>query len=157
VRARLRDDDERPKVLFRKFFGRSHRTEVLGFDIDRTTNLECGHFRALCIHRTLVSLLHKGHLFTKEVVERVEIDRVLLCLYGRQISLRVDGNAQVVAFVGEERRHTCCCIRGIIVCELCERQELGPVVLLVVTIDAQVPGSGSYTRFGHCLWGGNLR
>jgi hypothetical protein len=69
VRAQLHNDDERPKVLFGKFFGGSCRMEVLGFDINRTTNLERRHIHVLHICRALVLLLCKGHLFTKEMME----------------------------------------------------------------------------------------
>src|SRR6266571_8428593 len=74
----------------------------------------------------------------EELVEGVEIDGVLLGTYGSQILLRMDGNVRVVALVSEERGHTSSCVQGVIVCELCERQELRPIVLLVIAVNLQV-------------------
>jgi len=44
----------------------------------------------------------------------------------------------MVALIGEERGDTCGGIWSVIVCELRERQEFGPIVLLIVTINPQV-------------------
>ena len=66
------------------------------------------------------------------------MEGVLLGMYGSQISLRMDGNVWVVTLVSKEWGHTGSCIRGVIVCELCERQELGPIVLLVIAVNLQV-------------------
>ena len=74
----------------------------------------------------------------EELVEGVEIDGVLLGTYGSQILLGVDGDVQVVAFVSKEWGHTGSCIQSVIVCELCKRQELGPIVLLVIAVNLQV-------------------
>ena len=71
-------------------------------------------------------------------MEGVEINGVLLGAYGSQILLRMDGNVRVVAFVSEEWGHAGSCVWSIIVCELCERQELGPIVLLVIAVNLQV-------------------
>ena len=78
------------------------------------------------------------HLLTEELVEGVEIDGVLLGTYRSQISLGMDGNVWVVTLVSEEWGHTGSCIWGVIVCELCKRQELGPIVLLVIAVNLQV-------------------
>ena len=73
----------------------------------------------------------------EELVEGVEVDRVLLGMYGSQISLGMDGDVWVVAFVSKEQGHTGSCVQSIIVCKLCKRQELGPIVLLVIAVNPQ--------------------
>src|SRR6266581_7375278 len=50
----------------------------------------------------------------------------------------MDGEVGIVAFVGEEGGDTHGSIRSIIVCELRKRQELGPIVLLIVGIYLQI-------------------
>jgi hypothetical protein len=47
-----------------------------------------------------------GHLFLEELMERFEIDGVLLGTYRCQILLRMDGEVGVIAFVGEEWGNT---------------------------------------------------
>ncbi len=71
-------------------------------------------------------------------MEGVKIDGILLCMYRSQVSLQMDGEVGVVAFVGEEGRDACGGIRSIIVCELRKWQELGPIVLLIVGIYPQI-------------------
>ena len=71
-------------------------------------------------------------------MEGVEIDGVLLCAYRSQVSLQMDGEVGVVAFVGEEWGNACGSIRSIIVCELHKWQELGPIVLLIVRVYLQI-------------------
>ena len=138
MRAQLCKDQERSKVLFREFQGRSGRAEALGFNVNQTTNFKgrCRYPLGIC--GTLVTLLHMVHLFTQEVMERVEIDQVFLCSDGCQISLGMYREVQMVAFVCEEQQDTCSCVQGIIVSKLHKRQEFRPIVLLVVTINMQV-------------------
>src|SRR6266700_2155759 len=50
----------------------------------------------------------------------------------------MDGEVGVVAFVGKEGGDACGSIQSIIVCELHERQELGPIVLLIVGVYLQI-------------------
>ena len=45
---------------------------------------------------------------------------------------------RVVSFIREEQRDSCSSTGGIIVRELCQRQEIGPVVLLVVVVNPKV-------------------
>src|SRR6266705_4967232 len=59
-------------------------------------------------------------------------------MYRSQVSLRMDGEVGVVAFVGKEGRDARGSIRSIIVCKLCKRQELRPIVLLVVRVYPQI-------------------
>ena len=45
---------------------------------------------------------------------------------------------RVVSFVREEQRDSCSSAWGVIVRELCQGQEIGPVVLLVITVNPKV-------------------
>ena len=51
---------------------------------------------------------------------------------------RVNSNVWMISLISEEWRNTGSSTRSIIVGKLCERQEFGPVVLLVVTIYMEV-------------------
>ena len=44
----------------------------------------------------------------------------------------------MVSFIREERRYASGCVRSIVVGELCERKDVGPVILLVVAEYAEV-------------------
>src|SRR6266571_1578355 len=112
--------------------------EVLGLNKDRTADLESGCGEPVGICRAFVTFLHVVHLFAEKLVEGVEIDGILLCAYRSQVSLQMDGEVGVVAFVGKEGGDACGGIRSIIVCELRKRQELGPIVLLIVGIYPQI-------------------
>ena len=50
----------------------------------------------------------------------------------------MDGEVQVIAFVGVEWGDLCCGTQGIVVCELAEWKELVPVILLVVAVDPDI-------------------
>ena len=52
--------------------------------------------------------------------------------------LGVHSEVQVVSFVHEERRDSCSSAGGVIVRELCQGQEIGPVVLLVIAVNPKV-------------------
>ena len=69
-------------------------------------------------------------------MEGVKIDGVFLSSFGGKVSFWVDGDVGVVALVGEEGRDTSGSVLSIVVRELHKEQEFGPVVLLVVAIDA---------------------
>ena len=110
--------------------------EVLGFDESLVTDFEVQCQSSSGIHGSLVLQLHSSHLLTEELVEGVKIDRVFLSSFGGKVSFWVDGDVGVVALVGEEERDASSCIQSIDVHELCKGQEFGPVILLVVAIDA---------------------
>ena len=69
-------------------------------------------------------------------MEGVKINRVFLSSFGGKVSFWVDRDVGVVALVGEEGRDASGCIRSIVVQELCKGQEFGPVILLVIAINA---------------------
>ena len=83
----------------------------------------------------LVSGLGFGDLLSELGVKFVEVDSVVASSSGGEVPLGVDGDGGVVALVREERGYTGGCGWGIVVRELRQGKELGPVVLLVVRID----------------------
>ena len=66
----------------------------------------------------MVLLLHKAHLLSEELVEGVKVDRILLGVYGHQVSFRVDRKVGVVSLVGEEQSDPCGCIWSIVIHKL---------------------------------------
>ena len=54
----------------------------------------------------------------------------------------------MVTFVSEERCNASSGTRSIIVSELCQREEFGPIVLLVIAIDSNVLFQGLICSFG---------
>ena len=136
--TRKGNDGERTKVLFGEFLRGPCRAEVLGFDIDLISNFEVRSWEPPGVRRTLITLLHGEHFGAEEVVELREFDGVVASAFGGEIGVREDGEVRVVTLVGEERRDTSGRARSVIVSELREGEDLGPVVLLVVTVDAEV-------------------
>ena len=54
----------------------------------------------------------------------------------------------VVTLVSEERRHTSCLARCVVVGELSQRKQLRPVILLVVAVGAEVLFEGLIDPLG---------
>src|SRR6266481_9466689 len=52
--------------------------------------------------------------------------------------LRVKHEVRVVSLVCEEQGNSCGAARHVVVCELGEREEAQPIILLVVAVDAEV-------------------
>ena len=110
--------------------------EVLSFDKSLVINFEVWCWSSSSVRGSLVLQLHSSHLLMEELVEGVKIDGVFSSSFGGKVSFWVDGDVGMVALVGEEGRDTSGSIRSIVVRELRKGQEFGPVVLLVVAIDA---------------------
>ena len=136
VSAWLCDDGERPKVSLCEFPRGPSGAEVLSFDKSLVTNFEVWSQSSSSICRSLVSQLCSSHLLMEELVEGVKIDRVFSSSFGCKVSFWVDRDVGVIALVDKEGRDASSCIQSIDVHELCKGQEFGPVILLVVAIDA---------------------
>jgi hypothetical protein len=52
------------------------------------------------------------------------------------VALGVYSQVWVITFVGEERQNACRVIRSVVVCEFCEREESGPIILLEIAENA---------------------
>ena len=136
VSAWLSDDGERPKVSLCEFPRGPSGAEVLSFDKSLVTDFEVWCQSLSSIRRSLVSQLCSSHLLMEELVEGVKIDGVFSSSFEGKVSFWVDRDVGVVALVGEEGRDASGSIQSIVVRELRKGQEFGPVVLLVVAIDA---------------------
>ena len=55
---------------------------------------------------------------------------------------------QMVAFIGREQGYSSHGVWSVIVCELCDRKEVRPIVLLIVAIDLEVLFQGLVHAFG---------
>jgi len=71
-------------------------------------------------------------------MEFLEVGGIFLSTGRTEAQVGVDCYVRVVAFVGEEGRDTSGCARGVVKSELCEWEEFGPIVLLVVTVDLEI-------------------
>ena len=112
--------------------------EVLNFDKSLVTDFEVQCQSSSSVYRSLVSQLCSSHLLMEELMEGVKIDGVFLSSFGGKVLFWVDGDVEVVALVGEKGRDASDSIWSIVVQELCKGQEFGPVILLVVVINAYV-------------------
>ena len=82
-----------------------------------------------------------SHLFGSPLSRSVfvyEWPRLSVTLTGCKVSLWVDSEVQVIAFVGIEWGDLRCGAQGVVVCKLADWEELVPVVLLVVAVDPDV-------------------
>jgi len=71
-------------------------------------------------------------------MEFVEVSDVLVGMSRNKIVFWMDGDGRVIAFVGEERRYSGCCVWSIVVSELGQGKEQTPVILLIVGIHMEV-------------------
>lgn len=71
-------------------------------------------------------------------MELVEVDGELSGLIRGDVAFRIDGDVRMVTLVSEEEGYTCGGARSVVVGELGERKETGPVGLLIVAVAADV-------------------
>ena len=136
VSAWLCDDGERPKVSLCEFPQGPSGAEVLSFDESLVINFEVQYWSSSSVCGSLISQLCCSHLLMEELVEGVKINGVFSSSFRGKVLFWVDRDVGVVALVGEEGRDASGCVWSIVVQELHKGQEFGPVVLLIVTIDA---------------------
>src|ERR1700746_1874174 len=112
------------KVLLSQLLGWPGRVEILGLNKGRGPNLKGRCRNPSGVRRPLISLLSKAHLISEEFMEGSKIDGVLLCTYGCQVSLGMDGKVWMVSLVGKERSDPCGGIRSVVVHELSQGQKV---------------------------------
>ena len=112
--------------------------ETMFFDIGTFAKGEVRQQHATSIHGFLESELRFGHLGLEVLVKFPQVDGIFSSTVGGQIPLGVNREVQVVTLVGEERRHTSCLARHVVVGELNQREQFRPVVLLVVILSTEV-------------------
>ena len=110
--------------------------EVLSFDKSLVINFEVWCWSSSSVCRSLVSQLCNSHLLMEELMEGIKINGVFSSSFGGKVSFWVDRDVGVVALVGKEGRDASGSVWSIVVQELHKGQEFGPVILLVVAINA---------------------
>jgi len=139
---------KRAKIFLGKLLRRPSGVEELRFDKRMRTNRELGSWISPSITRDLVLRLSEFDLLFQLDMQLVKVNSKVTSSRGSEVSFRVDSDVRVVSFVHEERQDTCGSVRGIVVGEFGERQQLGPVVLLIVAIDSEVLFQGLVDMFG---------
>jgi hypothetical protein len=134
----LADNFIRTVELLRELLRRPGRSESFGIDVDFVPNRDFGINDSSFIHRTLIALLSSSHLVSEFLVKGVEICDEISGPSGGEITLGVDGDRRVIAFVGEEGGNARSVIRGVVVSEFSEGKEQTPVVLHVVAVHPDV-------------------
>lgn len=121
---------------------------MLGFDKSAFADLELGRRDAGFVGLNLVPFLSDCDIFAEMRVKLVEVD----CKFARAIrcnvAFGVDGNRWVVAFVREKGGNPRSCVRCVVIREFREREQIGPVVLLIGAINADVLFEGLVGSFG---------
>ncbi len=112
--------------------------EIAFFDIGTFAKGEVRGWHVTSIHGFLESELHFIHLSLEVFMKFPQVDSIFSSVVGGQILLGVNCEVRVVSLVGEEREYTSCFTRCIVVGELSQRKQLGPVVLLVVAVGVEV-------------------
>ena len=97
----------------------------------------------------LIALLGLGDSDFELGVKLVKIDGKLSCSGRSEVSLGMNGEIRVVTFVGEERRNSGSSVWSIIVSELCQWKQAGPIILLIVAVHLEVLFEGLIDTF--CL------
>jgi len=70
-----------------------------------------------------------------------------MCPGRGQVAFRIHGDIWMITFVNKERDNTSSGARSIIVSEFCQREEFGPVVLLIIAIDLNILFPGLICSF----------
>ena len=77
-------------------------------------------------------------MLLKLLVQLVEVSDKVTCACRSKVTFQVNGKVQMVNLVGKEGCNAGSGTRSIVVSELSEWKEFGPIVLLVVAIDSEV-------------------
>ena len=134
----LGDDFVETKVLLRKLLGGTSDPEELGLDIDTISDVQLRRRCTAMVGRSLVSELCFTDILLEMLVEFLEVDCEFMSASGGEGVFGVNGDVRMVALVGEEWRDTRSIAWGVVVGKLRERQEFGPVVLLIVAVNSEV-------------------
>ena len=78
------------------------RLDILGFDEGLITDFEIRCRRLPSISGPLVMLLGMSHLFTEELMKRVEVDGVFSCSSGGEVAFQMNCDVWMVTFISEE-------------------------------------------------------
>ena len=106
------------KELVRKFLGWSGHMEELSLDKCLTTDweLRCSGSSGIC--GNLVAMLGVSYMCLELLVKLIKVCDKVTCTSGCEVTLRMNGNVQVIALVGEERCDSGCGTGHIVVGKL---------------------------------------
>src|SRR3979490_2660142 len=124
-----------PQKLLGEFFGRARCSKELCFDKREVSNLEVWCWKSFGVGRGLVCLLGGEDCSAEFLMKFVQVHNEVLSSRRSEITFGMDGEVQVVAFIGKEGRDSSRSTGSIVVGEFCEGKEQSPVVLLIVAVD----------------------
>lgn len=136
--AGLSNDLEGSLEPSRQLAGWSSRSEVLRLDKDFLSDFDRRWRSATGICRTLIAFLGLGDVLPQGLMEFIEVSHEISGSSGRDVTIGVNGDGGVVAFVGIEGRDTGGGVRSVVVRELRERKKRTPVILLEVNVSPEV-------------------
>jgi hypothetical protein len=134
----LGDDQERTKIFLGEFPCRSGRRDVLGKDVRHIAGIELRRCGPAGVSGAGVCSYGLGELLLECDLELVYVDYQITGTSGGGVALGVESDRGVVTLVREERRDSGGVVRSVVVDELGKGDEIGPVVLVVVAVNAEV-------------------
>jgi hypothetical protein len=102
LRTRLSNDFKRAEVFLRELWQWPCGFEELGLDEDSVADLEVQRWHLAVVSRSLITLLSKPDIFFEIFVELWEIDCKLMSMGRSKEMFQIDGDVQMIAFVGKE-------------------------------------------------------
>lgn len=138
LRANLSDDLVRSKGLLGELGGRTGCSEELRLDEDFVTDLNIQRRSPARVSRSLITTLGLGNLLPKLGMQLLQVNDEISGFCGSKVAFRMDRPVRMIALVREERRNAGSSAGSVVVRELGERKEFGPIVLLVVAIHPKV-------------------
>ena len=72
----------------------------------------------------LIALLSGGDVGSEFLMEFVQVDCELVCACRGEVSFRVEGEVRVITLIGKEGRDACGGVRSVVICELCEQEQV---------------------------------
>ena len=124
----------------RKFFRWTSYMEELSADVGLRSYRKIGSRQTVSVSVSvpLLILLRSSHVLLQHAMKSVKIEGKFSSTGRGHFLLRVNSDVWVVTFVSEERHNAGRRVRSVIVHEFRERQKRQPVILLVVTVYANV-------------------
>ena len=110
----------------------------LSADVGLRSYRKIGSQQTVSISIPLLTLLRSSHVLLQHAMKSVKIEGKFSSAGQSHFSLGVNSDVWVVTFVSEERHNAGRRVRSVIVHEFRERQKRQPVILLVVTVYANV-------------------
>src|SRR3979490_652488 len=132
------NDFKRTQKFLGKFLGRMSCSKELYFDKIKVSNLEVWCWKSFGVCQGLIQLLSIKDSLAKFLVKFIQVHNKVLSSGRSKVTFRVDGEVQVIAFIGKERQDSSSSTRDIVIGKLCKGKEPGPIVLLIVAIDTEV-------------------